>query len=193
MGHDRLLPLYDPFTRLLGVRHLHQRLVDQADVRTGMRLLDIGCGTGNLTILAAEQHPSTAVTGLDPDPRGLAWGRRKAQRAGLSIRFDRGFAGDLPYATGSYDRVFSALMLHHVSDPAAAVREAARVLAPGGCIHIVDITGHGKGRRGQRHGGGTHHGTDLLALLAAADLTDAREVGHGSNRFGPYRYYRATR
>jgi ubiquinone/menaquinone biosynthesis C-methylase UbiE len=192
MRYDRLLRLYDPLTRLLGVRHLHQRLIDQADVRPGARLLDIGCGTGILLLRAAEQQPTVTVTGLDPDPRVLALARRKASRAGVSVRFDQGFASDLPYQEGAFDRVFSSLMLHHVQDPAAAVREAARVLAPGGSLHVVDFVNHGKPNRRQSHGG-HHHQADPDQLLADAGLTDVRDVGHGTNRFGDYRYYRGTR
>jgi hypothetical protein len=45
MGVDWLLPLYDPFTRLIGARVAHQRLADQADLRSAQRVLEIGCGT----------------------------------------------------------------------------------------------------------------------------------------------------
>jgi ubiquinone/menaquinone biosynthesis C-methylase UbiE len=190
MRHDWLLPLYEPLTRLLGVRHLYQRLIDQADVPPGARLLDIGCGTGSLLVLAAEQQPTVTATGIDPDPRVLVRARRKAGRAGRQVRFDQGFGGDLPYPDGSFDRVFSSLMLHHVQDPAAAVREAARVLAPGGSCHVVDFVGHGLDKR-QAHAG--HRHADIGQLLAEAGLSGVREVGHGKNRFGPYAYFRGTR
>jgi ubiquinone/menaquinone biosynthesis C-methylase UbiE len=48
MGHDRLLPLYDPLQRLLGMESVHRQLVDQARIQPEQRLLEIGCGTGNL-------------------------------------------------------------------------------------------------------------------------------------------------
>jgi SAM-dependent methyltransferase len=211
MGRRWLLPLYDPLTRLLGVRGMHQRLVDQADLRAGLRVLEIGCGTGNLAILAKRQHPGSTVVGLDPDPTALARAGRKARRAGLAIELDRGFADRLPYPDGSVDRVFSALMLHHV-DPAdrpAVLREVRRVLTPGGSVHVVDFGGGGGRHPGgglilrlaHRHphgggatGGGTTGGdTDVPGLMLAAGLTDARQTGHGSSPFGQYTFYRATR
>lgn len=210
MGSDRLLPLYDPFTRLVGARRLHQRLVDQADVRAGMRVLEIGCGTGNLALLIRHQHPDSTVTGLDPDPRALALAGRKARRAGVSIRLDRGFADELPYPDASVDRVFSALMFHHLdaADRPAALREIRRVLAPGGSLHVVDLDGKEQHahlplawllRRGRRHGAAAdarhaaHSGDELTTLIRAAGLTDARVTGGGSTPFGHYALYRADR
>jgi SAM-dependent methyltransferase len=213
MGRDWLLPLYDPLTRLLGAHAMHQRLVDQADLRPGLRVLEIGCGTGNLAVLIKRQHPGTTVLGLDPDPRALARAERKARRARLPVEFTRGFADDLPYPTGSVERVFSALMLHHLdaADRPAALREVARVLAPGGSFHVVDIAAgpepadrptarplarlvHRPHRHGHGHGhGGPGDDDDIPTLIRAAGLTDLRETGHGANPVGSYTYYRADR
>ncbi len=202
MGRDWLLPLYDPLTRLLGIRGLHQRLVDQADLRPGQRVLEIGCGTGNLAVLIKRQHPGTTVVGLDPDPKALARAARKARRAGLAIELDRGFADELPYPDASFDRVFSALMLHHLeaADRPAALHEAGRILAPGGSLHLVDFdaTAAHVGqplarlahRRRHRHGDG---GDDTPTLIRAAGLAHPRETGHGVTPFGRYTYYRADR
>lgn len=199
MGRHALLPLYDPLTRLLRIRALHRRLLDQADLRPGLRVIEIGCGTGNLTVLAARRHPGGTVRGLDPDPRALARAAAKARRAGLAIGFDRGYADELPYPSGSVDRVLSALMFHHL-DPAevpAAVAEVARVLAPGGSLHVVDLTGPAERRFGRRrsHPASRHEhaGPDLLALLRAGGLADARATGHGANALGAYTFYRAAR
>lgn len=202
MGRHWLLALYDPITRLLGVRALHQRLVDQADLRAGQRVLEIGCGTGNLAMLILRQHPQTTVTGLDPDPRVLARAGRKARRAGLPIRFDRGYADELPYPDASVDRVFSALMLHHLdaAQRPAALREVARVLVPGGSVHVVDVGGtaehthqplHRWAHRGRRRH--PADGTDIPALLRAAGLHDVRETGHGNTPVGRFTYFRGTR
>src|SRR6266478_2037249 len=113
-GHDWSLPLYDPMVKLLGGDAARAVLLDQAAVRPADRVLDIGCGTGTLAVLIKRRYPAVEVVGLDPDPRALARARRKAQRAALSIQLDRGFADELPYADGSFDRVFSSFMLHHL-------------------------------------------------------------------------------
>ena len=124
MGAHGPLALYDPFTRLLGARRLQERLIDQARMRPDDRVLDIGCGTGNLTLLVAKRYPTATVVGLDPDPAALDRARRKAARRKLTAAFDQGFAEELPYPDRSFDAVLCSLALHHVSrgapDPVAA-------------------------------------------------------------------------
>jgi ubiquinone/menaquinone biosynthesis C-methylase UbiE len=143
-SHDWLLPFYDPLTKLLGIEPAHRRLLEQADIQPGHRVLEIGCGTGNLAVLTKRLHPEAKVVGLDPDPKALARARRKAEREGISVTFDRGFSDALPYPEGSFDRVLSALMFHHLlnlNDKAKTLIEARRVLAPGGSLHLLDFGG----------------------------------------------------
>src|SRR5688500_17103612 len=159
MSRTWLLPLYDPLTQLLGVRSVHRRLLDQADVRPGQRVLEIGCGTGNLLLTAKQTQPAATVVGVDPDLTALARAARKARRRGLAVQLDRGYADELPYADDSVDVVLSSFMLHHVPDDRRepAMREVRRVLRPGGGLHLVDIGGADApaagwiGRRAHRH------------------------------------------
>ena len=124
MRHAWLLPLYDPLNRLLGVSAVHRRLLDQAGLRPGQRVLEIGCGTGNLLLAAKRAQPEAVVVGLDPDLAALARAHRKARRRGLGVQLDRGYADQLPYTDASVDVVLSSFMLHHVP---ADQREPASV------------------------------------------------------------------
>ncbi|ANY06597.1 class I SAM-dependent methyltransferase [Pseudonocardia sp. HH130630-07] len=137
----RLLPRYDGLARLSGAGAVYWRLVAQAGIQPGSSVLEIGCGTGNVVLRAKRAVPSATVTGIDPDPEALRIARGKAGRENLDLRLDRGTAEDLPYDDGSADRVLSSLMLHHVAADAqvTALREARRVLAPGGSLHLVDL------------------------------------------------------
>jgi ubiquinone/menaquinone biosynthesis C-methylase UbiE len=196
MGHDRLLPLYDTFTWLLGVPRVHRRLVELAAIEPGHRVLEIGCGTGNLALRAQRMHPDAEVVGIDPDPLALERARRKADRAGLPVRWDRGKAGELPYADESVDRVLSALMFHHLDDAEkkSALAEVRRVLRPGGQLHLVDIAGHHRGRAGRRILRNEHlrdnAGEGIPNRMREAGLTDVRTGERGRLRTT---FYRATR
>src|SRR5499433_359784 len=128
-GYDWLLPLYDGLAKLTGSEAAHRQLVDQADIEPNHRVLDIGCGTGNLTLLIKSLHPHAEVVGLDPDPKALSRARRKAEERGFAVQLDRGFSDEMPYAEASFDRVFSAFMLHHLTldEKTKTLREARRV------------------------------------------------------------------
>jgi SAM-dependent methyltransferase len=200
-GEDWLLPLYDPVLKLLGSESYYRQLVDQAALRPGHRVLEIGCGTGNVTILIKRLHPGVEVVGLDPDPKALARAWRKAEREALSVQLDRGFAEELPYPDASFDRVFSAFMFHHLEpdEKEKTLREARRVLKPGGSVHLVDFGG-AKGwpvgfvarlvHRIERLR--DNFGNRIPILMREADFVDPREVAHRITILGRFTYYRAT-
>jgi ubiquinone/menaquinone biosynthesis C-methylase UbiE len=141
-GRDALLPFYDLLTRVLGMGKVYDALVAQAELANGLRVVEIGCGTGNVTVRAKRAAPGTDMVGLDPDPLALARAQRKA-RGLTGIRFERAYAQELPFADGEFDRVLSSMMLHHLDEDvkAAAAAEIHRVLRPSGQLHIVDIGG----------------------------------------------------
>jgi ubiquinone/menaquinone biosynthesis C-methylase UbiE len=200
-GHDWLLPFYDAFVGLLGFEAYQRALVEPANLRPGQRVLDIGCGTGSLVVLLARRHPDVEVVGLDPDARALARAQRKARRAGVTVRLDRGFAESLPHGPGSFDHVFSSFMLHHLQpeQKVQALREVRRVLKPGGMVHLLDFGGAGAPPHGVlarvlhlgQHAADNFHGR-IAALMAEAGLAGATEVAHRLTLFGPIAWYRAS-
>src|SRR5260370_26145610 len=106
-SYDVFLPFYDLIAKLLGADRARRTLLDQALLRPGDHVLDIGCGTGTFASLL-QHYPAVEVIGLDPDPKALARARRKAERAGLSVRFDQGFADILEYPAATFDAIFSS-------------------------------------------------------------------------------------
>lgn len=152
-GRDWLLPFYDPFTRFLGVGKYHRALIIQASIHSGQRVLEIGCGTGNMAILAKRMNPSAEIVGIDPDSHALELARRKANRSRLTIDFNLGFSEELKFPQGSFDRVLSAFMFHHVKPGAklSTLQECLRVLKPGGSLHLVDFV-ETQARNGGLHG-----------------------------------------
>lgn len=120
---------------------MQSALIAQADIQPGQTLLDAGYGTGTLTLLIKQTQPQAAVYGFDVDSQILAIARKKAERAGETIMLQQGTACCLPYPDESFDHVFASLLLHHLTrqDKQHALREAFRVLKPGGSLHVVDF------------------------------------------------------
>lgn len=136
-----LTPLYDLVLRwVLRESAFKRRLVEQALIKDGHKVLDVGCGTGTLAILTKRLHPGAEVIGLDGDPQILQVAERKAAKAGANVRFTCGMAFDLPYPENSFDRALSSLLFHHLTreNKVRALNEAFRVLRPGGQLHIAD-------------------------------------------------------
>ena len=135
---------YDSVVNLLTLgqaKRLRTMTIDQAMLKPGEKLLDVGCGTGGVTIPAKERIGQNGwVTGIDPSPEMIAVARKKAVRAGLNIDFRIGAIESLPYTNESFDVVTSSLMMHHLPHDVQVkgLAEIYRVLKPGGRLLIAD-------------------------------------------------------
>jgi len=140
-GPAVLTRFYDPMIRLLREDEFKGRLVDLAQIQPGDRVLDVGCGTGTLAMLIQRRQPNAEVHGVDGDPKILEIARTKVAQAGASIAFERAMAWELPYPDGTFDRVVSSLVFHHLltDNKRRAAREILRVLRPGGTLILADF------------------------------------------------------
>ncbi len=177
-------------------RAYREALLDLAGLAAGFQLLDVGCGTGTQAISAwCRVQPGGSVVGVDVSEKMLAAARRKANRAGLDIPFHHADAAELPFADGRFDAVTFTTVLHMVPEArrGLCLREAARVLPPGGRLLLVDYAGpvSERGHMSAKHG--LHGQFDLHRLrepLAAAGFE--RIEGGPLNWLGLH-YLRAVR
>ena len=206
LGYDLLTPLYDVLIRwTMPESAFKRRLVRQARVGRGARVLDLGCGTATLTVLVKQEHPDADVTGLDGDPKILGIARAKARRAGVDIALEQAMAYALPHPEGSFDRVLSSLVFHHLTrgDKARTFREVHRVLRAGGELHFADF---GKPQNalmraaslpwrifdGMETTGDNVRG-ELPALLRNAGFSEVCEAARYMTLFGTLSLYQARK
>jgi len=200
---DALTPLYDPVQRWL-VREpmLKPLLASQGDVRPGLRVLDVGCGTGTLAILMKRRCPDAEIIGLDGDMAVLKRAQVKAARAGVEVAFHLALAGQLPYPTASFDRVMSSLFFHHLTRSAKheAAGDMFRVLRPGGELHVMDF-GAPRGLAARAVGQIIRHFEQvadhidgrLPGVFQLAGFTEVAEVERHMTLVGMVTFYRARK
>ncbi|MCC6385936.1 MAG: methyltransferase domain-containing protein [Dehalococcoidia bacterium] len=153
----------------------------------GISLLDLGCGPGSITAGLAQVVAPGAVTGLDINPATVA-SARAAYGGTPGLSFTIGDASAVPFADATFDAVFAHALLQHAHSPSAVLREAFRVLRPGGVVGIADAD-HGGSliapetptlrasldlmvRVQALRGGDYQVGRSLGLLLAEAGFTD---------------------
>ncbi|XXY51631.1 class I SAM-dependent methyltransferase [Sorangium sp. So ce269] len=197
-GPAALTRFYDPGIRLL-IREeaFRSRLLLHMQLAPGQRVLDVGCGTGTLAVLAQQRHPGVEVHAVDGDDEVLSIARDKAARAGAAVRFERTMAWALPYPDGTFDRVVSSLMFHHLiaDDKRRAAQEILRVLRPGGALLLADF-GPPRGAAGRVIAWALRrfeHLRDNLAdrlpaVLTGAGFSDVAEIDRISTALMPIAY-----
>jgi len=200
-GRDVFLPIYDPLVRFMGGARAREELVKQANIQPKQRVLDLGCGTGTLVVLLKRKYPAAEIVGLDPDPKALRRAKKKVRRAGVAVQLDEGFADQLPYDEGTFDRVLSSFMFHHLEDQdrEKMLREVLRVLKPAGAFHLLDFAGgedRAPGPWGRLVDSHAHLEANsqqrILQLMRRAGFMNAAKVKDGSMLFGlmPTAYYK---
>ncbi|MGD9893099.1 MAG: methyltransferase domain-containing protein [Dehalococcoidia bacterium] len=131
--------ILDDFDRLSGIQTLKKAAIERCQIRPGMSVLDVGCGTGLETVrLARLVAPSGHVTGVDLSDDLLAEARRRASGLGLPIDYRQGNAEQLPLPDHAFDIARAERLLLYLDDPAKAVAELVRVTKPNGIVYVIE-------------------------------------------------------
>ncbi len=143
MPLDVLAPIYDRYCPIVGLGPVFRReTLRHAGLKTGERVLDVGCGTGVLTRLAASAVGSAGhVIGIDPSAKMIAIAKQNALTEGSRAEFRLAVIEALPFDDNSFDCVLSSAMLHHLPPDLKdkGLLEVWRVLKPGGRLVLVDV------------------------------------------------------
>jgi SAM-dependent methyltransferase len=115
--------------------------IKRLDLKPGMTVLDVACGTGNLAIPAARTGAN--VTGVDIAPNSVEQARQNAKAEGLNAKFDEGDAEALPYEDASFDAVVTMFGAMFAPRPELVASELKRVCRPGGVIAMANWTPSG--------------------------------------------------
>ncbi len=136
---DRWAATYDTFWGQRYVDRIHEFMLlglNENASAAPNAILDVGCGTGRLLEKAAALWPAARLLGVDPAPGMVEVARKRIPKATMEVAS----AEALPLPDASVDLVLTCISLHHWKDRGQGLREAARVLRPGGCLCLADIT-----------------------------------------------------
>jgi ubiquinone/menaquinone biosynthesis C-methylase UbiE len=196
-----LTPLYDPLLKwVMREETFKRKLIQQAAIQPKMKVLDLGCGTGTLTLMLKHAFPDAAVAGMDGDPQVLDIARDKSR--GADIQWDEGLASSLPYPDAAFDRVVASLVVHHLvtDDKRRAFKEIYRALKPHGELHLIDFGApHSfiprlmtKYMRRLEEAADNFDGV-IPRFIAEAGFSKVKEVEYFVTIFGPLSLWRAIK
>jgi 2-polyprenyl-3-methyl-5-hydroxy-6-metoxy-1,4-benzoquinol methylase len=122
------------------LRPITERLLRGAGIGRGMRVLDLGCGAGDVSMLAADLVGGTgSVIGIDRSPKVIAFARERARSAGLRHLAFEAVSVEAFSDPEPFDAVIGRYVLIHQADPAAFLRAAASRVRPGGFVAFHDL------------------------------------------------------
>lgn len=136
-------PFYDMYCPVVGLgRGFRAQTLRYAAIRSGERILDVGCGTGVLTRMSLEAAgPNSFAVGIDPAAKMVWVARETAAHLNSQAEFKVAAMEALPFPDASFDVVLSSLMLHHLPPDTKrqGISEVYRVLKPGGRLAVADF------------------------------------------------------
>jgi ubiquinone/menaquinone biosynthesis C-methylase UbiE len=142
---EKMVSSYDSYMRIMTFgreRTLRETTVNLAQVKPGDGILEVGCGTGTLTLAARRQAgPAGRAFGIDVLPGMIELSQRKAAQANADVTFQSGSIDDIPFPANQFDVVMCSFMIFHMSETVRrkGIAEIYRVLKPQGRLLVLDL------------------------------------------------------
>ena len=142
---EQMVNSYDSYMRTITLGResaLREMTVNLAQVKPGDGVLEVGCGTGTLTLAAKRQAgPAGKVFGIDIIPGMIELCQRKAAQASADVTFQLGSMDDIPFSANQFDVVMASFMIFHMSEMVRrkGIAEIYRVLKPQGRLLVLDL------------------------------------------------------
>ena len=180
---EKMVHSYDSYMKIMTLgreRTLRETTVRLAQVKPGDCVLEVGCGTGTLTLAAKRQAgPSGKAFGIDIIPGMIEVSQRKATQANEDVAFQLGSIDDIPFPANQFDVVLCSFMIFHMSEMTRrkGLAEIYRVLKPQGRLLVLDLALPSQPMSkaiAQRLFGGMlqHDLRELLPLMEASGFSD---------------------
>jgi ubiquinone/menaquinone biosynthesis C-methylase UbiE len=180
---EKMVDSYDSYMRKMTLgreRVLREMTVNLAQVKSGDCVLEIGCGTGTLTLAAKRQAGASGkVFGIDVIPGMIELSQRKATQANEDVTFQLGSIDDIPFSENQFNVVMCSFMIFHMSEMVRrkGIAEIYRVLKPQGRLLVLDLAlpnqGLSRAIAKTLFGGMLQHDLrELFPLMEASGFTD---------------------
>jgi len=137
-----LTPFYN-LTCMLGMlgKNFRNVIITQVKFSNGAKVIDVGCGTGELAAHLKQDHEQLSVFGVDPDEKALSIAKKRLSKKNIEVQLRKAYADLLPFPDNSFDIVFCTLTLHHLDteDKQKALEEMHRIAKPAGMLVVADF------------------------------------------------------